>query len=195
MKIMFWNLVDQICYLTPPVIHLPPSEVNTTFLQPFKMQCKNLLISFLTPPFLASDYKLVWVRKGGQIKRLFIGCPFLFFPKGFFFKKKTEKSQKQSSKPSASYMSNWILYTWKANLLACYTLLVPPRSNACQDLSLPEILLQKIFKFGVSLNRTVSDISLQMLNIYVVSVLHILRFTKLMPLVQNAKHYDFLFPS
>ena len=26
-------------------------------------------------------------------------------------------------------MSNWILYTWKANLLACYTLLVPPRKQ------------------------------------------------------------------
>lgn len=26
-------------------------------------------------------------------------------------------------------MSNWILYTWKANLLACYTLLVQPRKQ------------------------------------------------------------------
>ena len=93
MKIMFWNLADQICYLTPPVIHLPPSEVNTTFLQPVKMQCKNLLISFLPPPFFASDYKLVWVRKGGQIKRLFIGCPFLFFPKGFFLNWKVTKAK------------------------------------------------------------------------------------------------------
>lgn len=125
---MFWNLVDQICYLTPPVIHLPSSEVNTTFLQPLKMQCKNLLILFLPPPSFASDHKLVWVRKGGQIKRLFIGCPFLFFPKGFFFFL-TEKSQKQSSKPAVSYMSNWILYTWKANLLACYTLWVQHRKR------------------------------------------------------------------
>lgn len=192
---MFWNLVDQICYLTPPVIHLPSSEVNTTFLQPLKMQCKNLLILFLPPPSFASDHKLVWVRKGGQIKRLFIGCPFLFFPKGFFFffKLKSHKSKAQNQLWAICPTESFILEKqtcWLATHFEFST-----ESDACQDLSLPEILLQKIFKFGVSLNRIVSDISLQMLNIHVVFVLQILRFRKLMPLVHKAKHYHFLFPS
>lgn len=50
---------DQICYVTLLLIHLPPSEVNTAFLQPLKMQCKNLLISLTSPSSLASNHKLV----------------------------------------------------------------------------------------------------------------------------------------
>lgn len=83
MKIMFWN--PSLTRFVRYALCSSPLQ----WMQPFHslLKCNGTVLILLVLHLpLASGHKLVWVREVGEIKRLYLDCPFLFFPKSLLKK-------------------------------------------------------------------------------------------------------------